>query len=85
MNHTGKIEADIKIGDGLVTIKRRGVSEVTVARLLGIEHDQRGEPVVLWLDRMVHEAREEELGGWKVYGAVSTILRRDPPVAQPTR
>lgn len=78
MNHSGKVEADIKIGDGVVTIHRRGVSQVTTAGLLGVEHDKAGEPVRLYLDRMIHRPRETEIGGWRVSGAISSILTKEP-------
>lgn len=76
MNTFGKIEADVKIGDGVVSIHRRGVSQVTTAKLLGVEHDAAGQPVRLWLDRMIHRPKEAEIGGWVVSGAVSSILTK---------
>lgn len=64
----------IAIGDGLVTVKRRGTRGTTVANILGTVEAAGIE--VICLDRLVHGIFESELDGWQVGGAVTTLLSR---------
>ncbi|MCY1205009.1 hypothetical protein D9M68_139590 [compost metagenome] len=67
-------ECSIAIGEGLATIKRRGTRGTTVAHILGtVEAD--GLEVVC-LDRLVHGIFEDEMDGWHVSGAVTSVLAR---------
>lgn len=45
-----------------------------LATILGRE--TVGEVEVIYLDRLVHEINESQLGGWEVAGAISSILSR---------
>lgn len=69
-------EAEVLLGDGIVTIRRKGVSKPTVANILGMDHDSNGRPIKVWLDRVVHRAKEDALGEWGASGVISTILSR---------
>ncbi|KUY85963.1 hypothetical protein WS48_17935 [Burkholderia sp. RF7-non_BP1] len=64
----------VSIGDGVVTIKRDGSSTATVAGVLG--KVTKGDAEVICLDRLVHQPYETEFVGWKVSGAVTTLLSR---------
>lgn len=67
---------EISIGDGMVVVKRPGQSRSVVACILGMELDAQGRPVTIWLDRIVHRLFEDSFEGWRVSGAVSTVLSR---------
>jgi hypothetical protein len=65
-------EADIHIGDGVIVVRRKGASAPAVANILG--SITREGNVHLYLDRLVHKHFENEIGGYKVTGAISSIL-----------
>lgn len=73
MRRETKISADVNLGDGIVVIRRRSSSEVTIAQVLGIDDDGQR----LYLDRLVHAPWEQSIGGWKCSGAISTILEKE--------
>lgn len=66
----------VRLGEESVAIRRRGRSTTTVAHILGVDRDEAGEPVRVYLDRLVHRPHEDTLGEWRVEGAVSSILSR---------
>lgn len=66
----------VTIGDGVVVIRRSGVSRASVANILGMEHDSQCEIKTLWLDRLIHGPNESGFIGWRVSGAVSSVLER---------
>ena len=68
------IECSISIGDGVATIKRRGTRGTTVAHILGTVEAEGLE--VICLDRLVHGIFEDEMDGWHVSGAVTSVLAR---------
>lgn len=70
MRREQNIKADVNVGDGIVVIRRKSSSEVTIAQVLGIEEDGRR----VYLDRLVHAPWERSLGEWICTGAISTIL-----------
>lgn len=71
----GEVGATITIGEGgTVVIRRNGVSARVIAQALGIERDSDGAVLKLWLDRLVHQPGEVQLGSWRVSGAVSSVL-----------
>lgn len=72
---------DVSVGDGVVVLKREGQSSSVIAGILGMDRDEAGEIETIWLDRLVHKVGENQFVGWKVSGAVSTVLRRDAPEA----
>ena len=57
-----KVQAAIKFGEGVVTVRRRG-GAVTVARVLGTELDTRTGLRRWWLDRLIHRDGEDAIGG----------------------
>jgi len=68
----------VSIGDGLVTIMRRGQTSTIVAEILGVKKNDQGEIVQVWLDRLVHRPQDtEKFIGWHVSGTVSSILTRE--------
>lgn len=69
-------EVAVAFGDGVVTIKKTGISSPIIAGILGTENDASGVPVRVWLDRLVHGPLETWEGTWQVSGAVSSILTR---------
>lgn len=76
MSSVGIVYADITFGDGVISIRRQGSSHVTVANVLGKETDTKTETTYVYLDRIVHRPEETEIGGWKVSGAISSILEK---------
>lgn len=67
-------DVQVLVGEQTVTISRGGSLNAAQARLLG---DETTDGVRrLYLDRLVHLPREDELGDWACSGAVSTILER---------
>ena len=65
-------EANVHVGDGVVVIRRKGSSAPAVANILGTEVTEGR--TRLYLDRLVHKHYENELGGYAVSGAISSIL-----------
>lgn len=65
----------VSLSDGFATFRQKGRSDVIVANVLGAKCDDDGQPVTVWLDRLVHRP-ELEFDGWKATGAVSTVLTR---------
>ena len=75
MQTEGKKPIQVTIGEKAVTLKRPGRSALVLANILGTRGDARGEPEVLWLDRVVH-APDDLFEGWSAGGAISTVLVR---------
>jgi len=67
-------DATVTLGVGVVTIKRTASSSPVVANILGMDCDETGNPVKLWLDRLVHGAHESWLGEWQVSGAILSVF-----------
>lgn len=65
-------EANVHVGDGIVVVRRKGSSAPAVANILGSEVTEGR--THLYLDRLVHKHYENELGGYAVSGAISSIL-----------
>lgn len=70
-------EATVHVGDGVVVVRREGSSGAAVAKILGSE-DKSGIRFI-YLDRLVHKPFENELGGYNVSGAISTIISTTVP------
>jgi len=68
------VEADVRIGDGVVSIKRKGSSEIVQAKVLSTEPAKDGEATRLWLDRLVHAKHETSIGQYHVRGAFVTEI-----------
>lgn len=67
----------LTIGEADVALKSASRPTI-VAGLLGVDRNEAGEPVRLYLDRRIHRPNQETLGGWIPSGAISTILERPP-------
>jgi len=65
-------EAKVHVGDGVVVIRRKGSSVPAVAKILGSA--ERAGRRHLYLDRLVHKPHENELGGYPIHGAISSIM-----------
>lgn len=65
---------EVTIGEGLVVIKRHGVSQKIIAKVLGTENNKDGDVNKIYLDRLIHRPIEKTLGLWNVTGAISSIL-----------
>jgi hypothetical protein len=74
-------EANVHLGEGIVVVRRKGSSSPAVANVLGSISGENG--TSLYLDRLIHKPYESELGGYRVKGAISSILivPRGPAVA----
>ena len=68
-------EATVTLGEGVVTIKRKGSSALVVANILGTAVSEA--ITSIYLDRLVHKPFENSLGDYSVSGAVSTILHHE--------
>ena len=68
------VEADVRIGDGVVSIRRKGSSEIIQAKVLATEPAKDGQPTLLYLDRIVHADHETAIGQYRVKGAFVTEL-----------
>lgn len=66
--------AEVSIGDGIVVIKRNGVSQKIIANILGAERNAEDAINKIYLDRLIHKPIEKTLGIWNVTGAISSIL-----------
>jgi hypothetical protein len=64
--------ANVHLGDGVVVVRRHGSSASAVANILGTV--QKEGIKLLFLDRLVHKPFENELGGYAIRGAISSIL-----------
>lgn len=69
-----KAQQQIKIGDGVATIKSAYSSNASVVDILGIEKSEATETV--YLNALVHQ-NEDDFEGWTSTGAISTILSRN--------
>lgn len=67
-------DCSITLGEGVATIKRKGTRNTTVAQVLGVM--ESGGIEIICLDRLVHGIFEQEMDGWHVSGAVTTVLAR---------
>lgn len=75
------VKAEIRIGEGVISIRRRGISEITTARILGFDLADDGRLASLYLDRLIHTMSESEIGTeedpWQLGGAfVSTLTKK---------
>lgn len=68
-------KTNVSIGDGLVVLNNPNRSNLVLADILGQEVNDKGEPHVLYLNKMVH-GPGIEFNSWEASGAISTILTR---------
>lgn len=71
---------DISFGDGSVSLRRSGSSQIAIANILGSEEDPVTGTKTVWLDRKVHGRGESKFFEadvtWQCCGAISTVLRQ---------
>lgn len=72
---------EVSLGENVVILKREGQSNPVIAGILGVDQNAEGVIETIWLDRLVHKRGESDFVGWKVSGAISSILKRDTPEA----
>ncbi|WP_293195991.1 hypothetical protein [Ottowia sp.] len=65
----------VTLGDGTVTLKRDGQSDLVIATIVGRKRDAGQGIETIWLDRLVHTDKEEFVG-WSASGAISTVLQQ---------
>ena len=65
-------DASVHVSDGVVVVRRKGSSSPAIANILGSVLTEGA--TLLYLDRLVHKSYENELGGYTVKGAISTIV-----------
>lgn len=65
-------EANVHLGEGIVVVRRKGSSSPAIANVLGSVSTETG--TLLYLDRLIHKPYENELGGYIVKGAISSIV-----------
>ena len=66
--------ATIKVGEGVVVVKRSGASKTVIANILGTDKNADGGITKIYLDRIVHKPTEKQMGEWQVTGAISSVL-----------
>jgi hypothetical protein len=66
----------ILLGDGVVTIRRKGITSPAVAKVLGVQRDRAGEPTRIVLDRLIHDEKDVRFGPWEPRGVYVTDLVR---------
>lgn len=71
--------ATLTVNDESVVIRRSGMTELSIARVLSKTLDGNGRPTRLILDRRVHAAGITHLGEWRVHGAFCTVLEAESP------
>jgi hypothetical protein len=71
-----KPDASVEVGEGVVVIKRKGVSRPLVANILKSVQASNGEITRIVLDRIVHRPHETDFGPWGVSGAFASVLVR---------
>lgn len=67
-------DAEITISNDLLSLKRKGQSELITASILAVE--VQGGHQVIYVDSLIHETYEVTLAGYQVKGAISTILSK---------
>lgn len=67
-------EYELSIGDDMATARRMGSRAFTTARVLGRGTD--GDVETVWLDRVIAPHGVTTAEGWRVGGAVSSVLTR---------
>lgn len=75
-------EYRLSIGDGTVVLRRTGGRSFTTARILGRASDVDGVDRI-WLDRVIAPYGTSTVEGWKIRGAVSSVLERCPGGGEP--
>ena len=68
----------VKIGDGVAVLTTGHSSTAMVAKVLGDETSPEGMRSV-WLDRRVHLEDDTARDGWRLGGALTTVLTRKEP------
>lgn len=77
-NHV--VKAEIRIGVGVVSVRRKGSSEACTARVLAVDVAEDGRTVCVFLDRLLHGVHEHAIGSddepWDLGGAYVTTMTR---------
>ena len=80
MHKSDVVKATIRIGSGVLSISRKGNSELSTARILGFELAEDGITGSVWLDRLVHTLSESAIGSeeekWSLSGAFVSVLTK---------
>ena len=66
---------EVVFGEGsTVVIRSSRASRPIVAEALGVDRAPDGSVQRVYLDRLVHPGREVWANGWRIHGAISSIL-----------
>ena len=80
MHKSDVVRATIRIGSGVLSIRRKGNSELSTARILGFELSEDGVTGSVWLDRLVHTLSESAIGSedeqWSLSGAFVSVMSK---------
>jgi hypothetical protein len=78
-----KPDASVGLGDGVVVVKRKGITRPVVANVLSLERSSGNnvERTRVVLDRLVHKPHETDLGEWSVSGAYVSVLELERAVS----
>ncbi len=79
------LRIDCQVGeDGIAVVSLGSSSETILAQALDVQCDEKGQPVVVLLDRLiVNPARYDTYRGWQPNGCYVTELRRIDSCASP--
>jgi hypothetical protein len=65
----------LSIGTDAVALRRQGSRHYATARILGRETSEAGGETI-WLDRVIAPHGTTTADGWRIDGAVSSVLQR---------
>jgi hypothetical protein len=75
-DNPGRIKAVVKVGEGVLSVRKRGISAYVVCRVLGWEWS--GGYLRVWMDKLIHGRHECEFDDgervWQVEGAWVSVL-----------
>lgn len=75
---TVHIRVEFGTDAGMVTIRCSDRSDPILADLLGVDLDDHGNPVRVFLRSKLFTSHDAQFAGWQPSGAISTILTRLP-------
>lgn len=72
-------EVTVEVGEGVVVVRRRGVTRPAVANILDMRISENGTTRIV-LDRLLHKPHERSLSSWSASGAYVTVLEQAIPI-----
>lgn len=74
-NASNLIDATLTLCEAGAVLSTGSRSQAEVLDVLGVQLDAAGRIERLYLDRLIHTAKKDELPSWTVSGAISSVLR----------